>query len=132
MCLISPQKVTGVGVASVVGAYNPQILEEVAASKRHRVCTETLRSVMGFYGCDYSEPEVHDLAHVFSYQLEKSDYPITSREEALSRDTGWVDKLFMTDYSQLGHHIESFNEEPQTSTCSMYLSNLSNLMSKHD
>ncbi|KAF5483049.1 hypothetical protein CGCS363_v015044 [Colletotrichum siamense] len=93
---------------------------------------EALRSVMGFYGCDYSEPEVHDLAHVLSYQAEKSVYPITSREEALSRDIGWVDKLFIINYSRLGHHIESFNEEPQTSTCSMYLFNFSNLMSKHD
>ncbi|KAF4923837.1 hypothetical protein CGCVW01_v004404 [Colletotrichum viniferum] len=66
MCLISPQRVTGVGVTSVMGAYNPQILEKVASSQRHRVCTEALRSVMGFYGCYYSEPEVHDLAYVFS------------------------------------------------------------------
>ncbi|KAF5498158.1 hypothetical protein CGCA056_v014993 [Colletotrichum aenigma] len=132
MCLISPQKVTGVRVASVVGAYNPQILEEVAASKRHYVCTEAFRSVMGFYGCDYSEPEVHDLAHMFSYQLEKSEYPITSREGALSRDIGWVDKVFICDYSKLGHYIESFNDKPQTITCLMYLSNFSNLMSKHN
>ncbi|KAF4868082.1 hypothetical protein CGCSCA1_v012751 [Colletotrichum siamense] len=115
-----------------MGAYNPQILEKVVAHKCHRVCSEAIRSVMGFYGCDYSAPEVHDLAHVFSYRAETSVYPITSREGALSRDTGWVEKLFMTDFSQLGHHIESFNEEPQTSTCSIYLSNFSNLISKHD
>lgn len=127
--LCTPSQVASIGVVHLRGSYSPGVLKMVEHGLRAGYCRLALGAVMHLYGCAYTGVELDDLAACLSYQSGRSPAPVTSREGVLARDLGWVEQLMMTDYSRLPQ-LESFEEQPETSTCAMYLSNFSNLTSK--
>lgn len=117
--------------AHIIGAYSPLILSLLPVDRRREACEIALEVVMGYYGCKASEDELHDLSICLSYQTEAANLPLTSRPGALGRDLGWIEQLFCTDYSKLPM-LQSFEEQPETSTSAMYMANFSRLVGRSD
>lgn len=131
ICLLTRAQILQAPPESIVGGYSPLVLARVEQERRQPVCKQALMIVLDFYRCEYTDLEVSDLAYCMSYEPEASVMPITSRDGLVSRHVGWVEQLMSTDYSRLPY-LRSFKESPTTSTCAMYLSNFTNLVSRRD
>lgn len=131
-CLCKPSNVSKSLGAYVAGAYNPVVLSSTSGSDRKTVdiCSRGLSTVCNYYGVGMSELELYDVSFMFCYAVAASANPITTRPGMLDRGLGWIETLLATDYTKLPL-LSGFNEDANSTTSSMFISNFDNMVEKH-
>lgn len=109
-----------------IGAYSPVILRTLSTefTSRVGVCLSALTTVFAYLGVPVETDDLVDMAAGFSYQCDRSSFPITHSEGLRSRDLAWCERSVGTDMRMLSS-IAGSVEEPRSSTSASVMSNFS-------
>lgn len=118
--------VTRANVSHIAGSYSPVVLSLVDKNSRWDVCNLAITVLYNYYGLSPESDDIRDLVTAFSYKVEMSVCPITTREGMLSRDLGWMETLMACDYTKLPS-LEGSSSSPYTATSATMCSNFSML-----
>lgn len=94
-------------------AYNPIVLSYVPSNRRFKVCRKAIEHVFVQYGVPVSDVELDAAATLYTYEVEKSNSPITSREGISARNLHWVETAMATSYSALCNKVNKKDISPQ-------------------
>ena len=107
--LCKPSKSTSLPKAYILGAYNPTVLSTIQPSRRLEVCRTAIESTTKYCSFPFSDTQIMCLAVLFSFRVECSKHPITTREGGKARDLRWTEVMMANHYSVLVEMLQTGN-----------------------
>jgi hypothetical protein len=111
--LCQPDIITSAVRSYILSSYNPTVLSYVSTKRRFKVCRRGMEKVLLQSKVPASDVELDALAVIYTYQVEKTAKPITSREGISQRDLHWVETAMATSYSNLCNMVNKKDISPQ-------------------
>lgn len=106
-CVIcKPERVSVLPKNYILGSYNPKVLSMLDEKSRLGACRSIITSVVRYYEVPVTFTEIECLSVLFSYETDKSEYPITSRKAMGRRNLRWTEVMMATHYSKLIEMVE--------------------------
>lgn len=99
--LCKPSSCTSLPKVYILGAYNPIVLSTLPESRRLEVCRLAVEAVVKYCSFPFSSTQIMCLAVLFSFRVEDSVYPITTREGCIARKLRWTEVMMANYYSLL-------------------------------
>lgn len=102
-----PESIRSLPKSYIKAAYSHKVLSLIDEPQRLDVCRLALDKVIRYYGFAISEVELECLSVLFSYKVELSNYPITTREGMNDRKLRWTEVMMSSNYGELRKMVES-------------------------
>jgi hypothetical protein len=99
--LCKPSNCISLPKAYILGSYNTMVLSSIPESRRLEVCRRSIESVARYCSFAFSPTQIMCLAVLFSFRVEKSIHPITTRAGILERSMKWTEVMMSNHYGVL-------------------------------
>jgi hypothetical protein len=93
----------------ILGSYNPTILSKFDESERLEICRRGVEAVVRYSSFEFSATQIMSLAVLFSFKVEDSPYPITTREGISARGLRWTEVMMANHYNMLIEMLDKGN-----------------------
>lgn len=111
--LLSPQDFRVLPSLDIKAAWNPTILSTIDEDKRLWACCRGISLICCYYTIPFSRHEIISLGILYTFRIEDSKSPITTRNGIEARNLHWMETTMATHFSGMRKRLTNGSFEPQ-------------------
>lgn len=110
--LCEPKSLSNTPSKYIIASYNPEVLSFIPKDRRLDACRMSMEHVIRYYSFALSKVEIECISVLFSYNVEKSKKPITTRDGMKHRMLRWTEVMMANHYGELKNMMGQHGIDP--------------------
>lgn len=111
--LLPPQNFKPLPSLEIKATWNPTILSSIKDDERVWICCRGISLICCYYTIPFSRHEIISLGILYTFRVENSKSPISTRDGIEARDLHWIETTMATHYSGMRKRLSKGTFEPQ-------------------